>query len=347
MSASKKTENYDLPIYSENDVTSWLTDFNGAMEKIDSTLNECAVAVEGNANRINSLDTATTLTNESVKKITERVSTTETTIIELKEHDTLIDNSVNEHSKTLLAHESAITEMQTDIDGLKEIDSGEIAELKKAVDGNTIKIVEIENDINLLESGVAENSSKIDSMENKINAGVNDGTILPTMQAIYYGVNDKPEQVVSKCNYGISEDGVADITILNYKEITTTFANGFVKRDFEINFRLNDGSSSTGKPNPEITLNRKVARDSIVPTVDIMGSGVSDTPVKEYIMGNGCYQVPVESTYRSCNFETHVICDDNGYPTIICEIPTSERDGFAGIFDSVFKIQFSSMGNTL
>lgn len=38
MPASLKTTNYNLPLYAENDITSWLTDFNGAMTKIDTQL---------------------------------------------------------------------------------------------------------------------------------------------------------------------------------------------------------------------------------------------------------------------------------------------------------------------
>lgn len=38
MSASQKTTNYELPVYAPTDVTSWLTDFNGAMNKIDAQM---------------------------------------------------------------------------------------------------------------------------------------------------------------------------------------------------------------------------------------------------------------------------------------------------------------------
>ncbi len=42
MSATGKTTNYDLAIYQPDDVTSWLTDFNGNMEKIDAALKQIA-----------------------------------------------------------------------------------------------------------------------------------------------------------------------------------------------------------------------------------------------------------------------------------------------------------------
>ena len=38
MSATDKTTNYELPIFITTDVPSWLTDFNGAMNKIDASV---------------------------------------------------------------------------------------------------------------------------------------------------------------------------------------------------------------------------------------------------------------------------------------------------------------------
>lgn len=38
MAATSKTTNYNLPIYKPEDITSWTTDFNGAMNTIDSRM---------------------------------------------------------------------------------------------------------------------------------------------------------------------------------------------------------------------------------------------------------------------------------------------------------------------
>lgn len=40
MSATNKTTFYDLPIFLGSDVPSWLTDFNGAMQKIDAAIKD-------------------------------------------------------------------------------------------------------------------------------------------------------------------------------------------------------------------------------------------------------------------------------------------------------------------
>lgn len=70
MSASLKTTNYELGIYAPNDVTSWLTDFNGNMNKIDAQMKVNANGVQGNVGNINAL--------------TERVSTAENAIEQIE-----------------------------------------------------------------------------------------------------------------------------------------------------------------------------------------------------------------------------------------------------------------------
>lgn len=44
MAATSKTTNYELPIYKPEDITSWTTDFNGAMNKIDTQMKSNADA---------------------------------------------------------------------------------------------------------------------------------------------------------------------------------------------------------------------------------------------------------------------------------------------------------------
>ena len=44
MAETSKTTNYDLPIYKPEDITSWTTDFNGAMTKIDTQMKSNADA---------------------------------------------------------------------------------------------------------------------------------------------------------------------------------------------------------------------------------------------------------------------------------------------------------------
>lgn len=40
MSASRKTENREYPLYAETDITDWLTDFNNLSQKLDRDVTE-------------------------------------------------------------------------------------------------------------------------------------------------------------------------------------------------------------------------------------------------------------------------------------------------------------------
>ena len=84
MSASLKTTNYELGIYAPNDVTSWLTDFNGNMNKIDEQMKTNANGVQGNAGSINDLRA--------------RLITAENSIEQLEnEYRSLLDKSTAKH----------------------------------------------------------------------------------------------------------------------------------------------------------------------------------------------------------------------------------------------------------
>lgn len=60
MAYSDKTTNYELPIYVATDKPKYLTDFNGAMQKIDTAIKGVADSVAGaTTNASNALEKAT------------------------------------------------------------------------------------------------------------------------------------------------------------------------------------------------------------------------------------------------------------------------------------------------
>lgn len=68
MSHSQSTPNYDLPIFVNNDQPTWLGDFNGAMDKIDTGMNtigaKASTALSAANNAVNRVGTVeTTMTN--------------------------------------------------------------------------------------------------------------------------------------------------------------------------------------------------------------------------------------------------------------------------------------------
>lgn len=82
MSASSKTSYYDLPIYQADDPTSWLTDFNGAMEKIDAALHAIAQGGGGGGETINVVQTTGQSTTDvmSQKAVSDQLATINTEI---------------------------------------------------------------------------------------------------------------------------------------------------------------------------------------------------------------------------------------------------------------------------
>lgn len=67
MSATNETTNYKLPLFTDNDQPTWLGDFNGAMNKIDSDMNIIGAnastalsAANNSVNRVGTVETAMT-----------------------------------------------------------------------------------------------------------------------------------------------------------------------------------------------------------------------------------------------------------------------------------------------
>ena len=69
MSASQNTTNYELPVYAPTDVTSWLTDFNGAMNKIDAQMklneDDATDAMSKAANAVSTANAASTTATQA------------------------------------------------------------------------------------------------------------------------------------------------------------------------------------------------------------------------------------------------------------------------------------------
>lgn len=79
MPASQKTPNYQLPIYAEEDVTSYLQDFNPAMQKIDTQMKANADAAAAAQSDADSLDTRVTALEDAPAGVTELDSDTDVT----------------------------------------------------------------------------------------------------------------------------------------------------------------------------------------------------------------------------------------------------------------------------
>lgn len=71
MSASRKTENFNLPLYSADDVTSWLVDFNGAMTELETHLTEMRNNLATNGADLDNLEKAVANLNKTTSQLTD------------------------------------------------------------------------------------------------------------------------------------------------------------------------------------------------------------------------------------------------------------------------------------
>lgn len=87
MTASNETTNYKLPLFTDNDQPTWLGDFNGAMNKIDTDMNtvganaSAALSAANNAvNRVATVETTTAAIQTTANNAMSLAQTNETDI---------------------------------------------------------------------------------------------------------------------------------------------------------------------------------------------------------------------------------------------------------------------------
>lgn len=107
MSHSTSTPNYSLPIFIDNDQPTWLGDFNGAMQSLDTAVHDAATkanqagkdfatlnhTVEGHTTQIEQLETDTSNLTTTVSGLEEKVADHTASIAELHEGLDSLENS--------------------------------------------------------------------------------------------------------------------------------------------------------------------------------------------------------------------------------------------------------------
>lgn len=123
MAASLKTANYELAKYAPNDITSYLVDFNGNMDKIDEqmkansdanvgtagTVSTLAQRVSAAETKISDLENEIEVDGNNITELTQKVTATETKISELDGKVTANENDIN----TIEAKLNDILKVQT------------------------------------------------------------------------------------------------------------------------------------------------------------------------------------------------------------------------------------------
>lgn len=164
MSATLKTPNYDFPIYSANDTTSWLTDFNNAMTGIDSNLknvnttaDNADAKADANNTAIGNLQDTTQTQAEQINGLTSRTTTLETStasntndindiegnLTNLTSEVNTLSDSVNGINTNISAIEDNIRTINTNIMALSNRDEAIIIQTNCTLD-NLETVIEYE-----------------------------------------------------------------------------------------------------------------------------------------------------------------------------------------------------------
>ncbi len=145
MSASQKTTNYNLPLFAPEDVTDWLTDFNGAMSMIDEDLHGLASsitktqitsgeldtrvgALEGEYNTLNS---QVTNNSSSLSNLTQRTTTNEEAIQNLEHEYEDLSGEVAQNEANITSQQGTLSSLDTTVQNQVETVNQHTAEIEE------------------------------------------------------------------------------------------------------------------------------------------------------------------------------------------------------------------------
>lgn len=164
VTTSNHTVNYDLPLWEGDDVTSWLTQVNDAMDKIDSGIYDAkqssheVVTIAENAQK---LAEETKAESDASAKIVEgyegRLKT--------------VEDTTAEHTTDLTNLSQRVDTQDTEIHSIKEVEQTiltDVGTLKNSVTKNTSDLETDKTSIENLQSGQESLTSDVEELQNEI-----------------------------------------------------------------------------------------------------------------------------------------------------------------------------------
>lgn len=142
MSASGKTNNYELGIYLGTDITDWLGTFNGNMNKIDAQMKVNANGVASanqTAGKANSIATEASKKADSLEvNVNKNGSDIKTLQNTVKSQDTAIKNNTNAANKAQQTAETAQSSANTANEGVNNIQQWKTVQLTVGTGSGTV-----------------------------------------------------------------------------------------------------------------------------------------------------------------------------------------------------------------
>lgn len=307
MSATLKTENYELPIYSNEDHTDWI-DFNTAMEKIDGDMKSIsnsgestAIVAEENTNAITAMQKTIEQMQTSDLSVANRVSANENAIANLTQD---VNNL-----------ETEMPVLRTDVDAATESVNG----LTTKTDSNTNKISENTNKISALTTEVNSLDTRVETLEGGTMSGGSFFTV-PLSNVEYTATVNGDRSVLDnryfervythgKYIYGV------DLTCFKMKNVSGNMAHiniklplvglsyidGLLTSDNEGMFSLlYQGQTQTYAWNSVFYLNKDDLSDYSV-SLDVATGAITDIPNNSFVRIRICFiglESAVKGTYR-------------------------------------------------
>ena len=178
--ASNATRYYNLPLFLSSDRPSWLVDWNGAMNEIDTILNDIAIESEGASGavatiqtQINTLSTTVENLNSIVKTAVADVASMQTKVTSMEdrldnvESDLITQNNlIKTLSDTVVAMQSTVATLNNHVNVMEK----SVTTLGANVEAVQTALTGVQSDVSSLQSSVSSINSSLSSLNTRVTA---------------------------------------------------------------------------------------------------------------------------------------------------------------------------------
>ena len=218
--ASNATRYYNLPLFLSSDRPSWLVDWNGAMNEIDTILNDIAIESEGASGavatiqtQINTLSTTVENLNSIVETAVADVASMQTTVDSMEdrldnvESDLITQNNlIKTLSDTVVAMQSTVATLNNHVNVMEQ----SVTTLGANVEAVQTALTGVQSDVSSLQSSVSSINSSLSSLNTRVTALENAGVSgMPALSDLTFTSTTIPFSNISQTEstvYTASED---------------------------------------------------------------------------------------------------------------------------------------------
>ena len=174
--ASNATRYYNLPLFLSTDRPSWLVDWNGAMNEIDTILNDIAIESEGASGavatiqtQINTLSTTVENLNSIVETAVADVASMQTTVDSMEdrldnvESDLITQNNlIKTLSDTVVAMQSTVSTLNNHVNVMEQ----SVTTLGANVEAVQTALTGLQSDVSSINSSLSSLNTRVTALEN-------------------------------------------------------------------------------------------------------------------------------------------------------------------------------------